>query len=322
MNKSVFFSVIVPIYNNEKYLPRCIDSILSQTFYDFELILVDDGSTDNSGLICDEYAEKDKRIHVYHKSNGGVSSARNLGLDNAVGKYVVFIDSDDYLDSNYLESFVYCESVDIIIVGYVIEDENGEIVAEKRYNYDTFTNNQFADAFVSGLFNYVWGKAFRKSVITRSFAHFDERLNVSEDTVFVVDVLSKVQKICVLESQGYHYIKYSHETLTNRFSMIELIDSIEASNEVIFEHTIPIFNTESSRNVTMRIGKFYSQIICELINREEVKKTFMRNLFSKKWFRKTLQYADEIYCDESAKFRALLKTKSYLLVYTYLKHFR
>ena len=88
-------SVIVPVYNVEKYLPRCIDSILNQTFTDFELILVDDGSTDNSGQICDTYAEKDSRVKVVHKKNGGVSKARNVGLDNVLGKYITFCDSDN-----------------------------------------------------------------------------------------------------------------------------------------------------------------------------------------------------------------------------------
>ena len=90
-------SVIVPVYNTEKYLHRCIDSILDQTFTDFELLLIDDGSTDSSGTICDEYAAKDSRVRVFHKENGGVSSARNMGLDNAYGEWITFVDSDDYL---------------------------------------------------------------------------------------------------------------------------------------------------------------------------------------------------------------------------------
>ena len=90
-------SVIVPVYNSEKYLHRCIDGILAQNYTDFDLLLIDDGSTDNSGNICDEYEIRDGRIRVFHQENGGVSSARNLGLDNARGKYVMFVDSDDYM---------------------------------------------------------------------------------------------------------------------------------------------------------------------------------------------------------------------------------
>ena len=95
-------SVIVPVYNTEQYLHRCIDSILTQTYTDFELLLIDDGSKDKSGDICDEYALKDSRIRVFHKENGGVSSARNLGLDNAAGEWITFVDSDDWIIESYL----------------------------------------------------------------------------------------------------------------------------------------------------------------------------------------------------------------------------
>ena len=91
-------SVIIPVYNAEKYLYRCIDSVLVQTFTNWELLLIDDGSKDSSGVICDEYAAKDARVRVFHKENGGVSSARNLGLDNARGEWVAFVDSDDYIE--------------------------------------------------------------------------------------------------------------------------------------------------------------------------------------------------------------------------------
>lgn len=96
-------SIIVPIYKVERYLKRCVDSILNQTFTDFELILVDDGSPDNCGRICDEYAEKDNRIYVIHKENGGLSDARNAGLDYATGQYIIFVDSDDFVEPDLLE---------------------------------------------------------------------------------------------------------------------------------------------------------------------------------------------------------------------------
>ena len=95
-------SIVVPVYNVEKYLERCIDSILAQTFTDFELLLINDGSKDSSGLICDKYAEKDSRIRVFHKENEGVSRARNLGISNARGRWLCFIDSDDWVDKEYL----------------------------------------------------------------------------------------------------------------------------------------------------------------------------------------------------------------------------
>ena len=130
-------SVIVPVYNVEQYLPRCIDSILNQTFTDFELLLIDDGSTDGSGAICDEYARKDSRIRVFHKENGGVSSARNLGLYNAKGKYIAFIDADDWVESRSLPAFVKalekCES-DVVLTHYrTVNITTGEEKAWRCY---------------------------------------------------------------------------------------------------------------------------------------------------------------------------------------------
>ena len=104
MNENPKITVIVPVYNTEKYLRRCVDSILAQTFTDFELLLIDDGSTDGSGAICDEYAKKDSRVRVFHKEIGGVSSARNLGLDKAYGEWISFVDSDDWIDVLFLSS--------------------------------------------------------------------------------------------------------------------------------------------------------------------------------------------------------------------------
>lgn len=117
-------SVIVPVYNVEKYLHRCIDSILAQTFTDFELLLIDDGSTDGSGAICDEYATKDNRVRVFHKENGGVSSARNLGLDNMRGGYLTFVDSDDWVDSTYLGELIEYSDADLVVSDFIVEGES------------------------------------------------------------------------------------------------------------------------------------------------------------------------------------------------------
>ncbi|MGN0202626.1 MAG: glycosyltransferase family 2 protein, partial [Candidatus Cryptobacteroides sp.] len=114
-------SVIVPVYNAESTIRRCVDSILAQTFTDFECLLIDDGSKDRSGEICDEYAAKDSRVRVFHKENGGVSSARNVGLDNAKGEWVTFVDSDDWIDSYYLSSFEIEEEIDFSCTHMMVE---------------------------------------------------------------------------------------------------------------------------------------------------------------------------------------------------------
>ena len=132
-------SVIVPVYNTEKYLHRCVDSILAQTFTDFELLLIDDGSTDSSGAICDEYAQKDSRVRVFHKENGGASSARNLGLDNATGEWITFCDSDDFVYSYWLSNFDVDKNgrtYDIICQGIECSKKFVETHNSNKYLFD------------------------------------------------------------------------------------------------------------------------------------------------------------------------------------------
>ena len=131
------FSVIVPVYNIEKYLPSCIDSVLSQSFYDYELILIDDGSTDSSGLICDSYAHKDKRIKVIHKTNGGLSDARNKGLENVSGEYIIFLDGDDQLSDGALEAINdnIEDNIDIYFFNHNLLSENN--IRPSKINYKT-----------------------------------------------------------------------------------------------------------------------------------------------------------------------------------------
>ena len=146
-------SVIVPVYNTEQYLHRCIDSILAQTYTDFELLLIDDGSKDNSGKICNEYAAKDSRVRVFHKENGGVSSARNIGLDNAKGGWISFVDSDDWISTEYLENLFNAvdNTVDLVVAyahlvdyqepdkfefpDYLIDINNIDILFEKNDDF-------------------------------------------------------------------------------------------------------------------------------------------------------------------------------------------
>lgn len=123
-------SIIIPVYNTEASLPVCIDSILSQSFTDFELLLVDDGSKDGSRAVCDRYAEKDSRVRVFHQENGGCGSARNVGLDHASGEWVYFVDSDDEVLPGGLQTLLDCirEDVDIVMAGFERSDENGAII--------------------------------------------------------------------------------------------------------------------------------------------------------------------------------------------------
>ena len=198
------FSIIVPVYNVEKYLNRCVESILSQSFKDFEVLLIDDGSTDKSGAICDEYAKKDNRVKVFHKENGGVSSARNVGLDEADGEWILFVDSDDNIDRYYLSKFH--QDSDMEVQGAVTINSIGNIKeGELKYN-DAVVENQCAeDAILRGLNTAPWAKCFCKSIIDTNDIRFDEDLSYGEDSIFIYKYLFFCSTIRYNSHIGYKY---------------------------------------------------------------------------------------------------------------------
>lgn len=206
-------SIIVPVYNVEKYLPRCIDSILNQTFSDFELILVDDGSPDNCGAICDEYVAKDSRVVVIHKENGGVSSARNAGLSVAIGSHILFIDSDDYVENTYVASLIDNQS-DLTCCGFVAEDELGQKLYAHKHSYiyyPTGASIDYAKLYERNVLYSPYCKLLKNSVIQKNNLRFPEGITWGEDGMFIADYLQFVQSLTVLEYTGYHYVKYKSE---------------------------------------------------------------------------------------------------------------
>lgn len=230
-------SVIVPIYNTEKYLSQCIESVLGQSFADFELLLVNDGSSDGSGAICDAYAEKDSRIKVFHKENGGVSSARNLGLDHAQGEWVAFVDSDDLLADNALEILLNeaKDDVDMVYGGIRKFDESSDdietIAVKERENISV---EEALDAFVvpkkrnGDWHKYLTNRIYRMAVIKRFGLRFKEEIHYKEDGLFVVQYLCRCENkvVCVPDivslyrqvnngAMGSLATKYNEKLLTN-----------------------------------------------------------------------------------------------------------
>lgn len=232
-NQVPLVSIIVPVYNAEKYLNRCIDSILSQTMTDFELLLIDDGSKDNSRRICDEYAEKDARVRVFHKPNGGVSSARNLGLDNAKGKWITFVDADDRCSCNYLEHLLskVDDDTDLIISYAVICDSTGEkaeVYPEYRVNATNF-ERLFVDSDMHWHTS-PWAKLYRASIIYENSLRFNEMMHIGEDADFLFSFMLITDKIYVSSDTDYYYTCDVSGSLTKR---INTIDSEIASYRTI-----------------------------------------------------------------------------------------
>lgn len=201
-------SIIVPVYNAEKTLQQCVDSILSQEYKDFELLLVDDGSKDESLAICEEYAENDNRIKVIHKPNGGVSSARNLGLDNAKGERVCFIDSDDYISAVFLHGVEHCK-YDLLITGFRDEVE-GQVCENVKVLSATYQDAEDVRKFIrtqvssNMVLRGPVGKFYSRELIGSQ--RFNTDMKLGEDTCFVFDYLAKCETIEV-DASSYYVIR-------------------------------------------------------------------------------------------------------------------
>lgn len=217
MNK-VAISVIIPVYNAGDYLDRCLKSILSQDFSSYEVILVDDGSTDSSSDICDRYSLLDKRFVCKHKQNGGVSSARNCGLSMAEGEYVMFVDSDDALAKNALSTFydTACNSSpDFIMGAYDVYTDN---VYDRTCGPQTsslFNKEKMSVFFektvgeTGELFRSPWAKLYRRSVILDNSLGFNEALSYAEDKLFVYGFLNHAESAASVDVPVYEYYRHS-----------------------------------------------------------------------------------------------------------------
>lgn len=218
MNKDLI-SVIVPIYNVEQYLERCIDSILQQTYENIEIILVNDGSLDNCGEICDRYKEIDDRIKVVHKKNGGLSDARNAGLDVAIGTYVIFIDSDDYVEKDLIEEsydYMVNNNLDLVSFNYRKVDEEGKVIEESVLDID----ESIYDIDEIGIDNYIikniytykhgieaWHKIYKMSIIKERNLKFTyNNLIFAEDLLFNLSYLVHVKRLGTMSKVYYNYL--------------------------------------------------------------------------------------------------------------------
>lgn len=228
-------SVIVPVYKAEAYLHRCVDSLLKQTFQDYEILLIDDGSPDNSGAICEEYAKKDHRVRVFHKENGGVSSARQCGMDYAQGEYTIHADPDDWVEPTMLEE-LYAkakeEDADMVLCDFYEEYENKQIYKQQRpSNLDN--QSVFRDLFQK-LYGSCWNKLVRRVCFEKYALFFPKEMNLWEDLYVVLNLTMHPIKIAYLPKAFYHYDLFTnvnsivrHQTLKDLESMKFFISSIE-----------------------------------------------------------------------------------------------
>ena len=237
MKTTPTISIIVPVYKAESYLHRCIDSILAQTFTDWELLLIDDGSPDRSGEICDEYAEKDKRIRVFHKENGGVSSARNWGLDNVRGEYVTFVDADDKLDADALNvcmTEIETNDLDILQFSFTrnehllgsLGDDSTEVCSLSDY----LENRKL---LVS-----VWSSIISSSIIKRHKTRFENQMNLAEDQLFLFTCMEYATRLMRIPNRLYYYDD-NPQSATNNEKISDIVYS--SSRCIEFKEQHPLF---------------------------------------------------------------------------------
>lgn len=213
---SPLVSIIVPIYNASSYLSRCIESILVQSCPNIELILVDDGSTDGSGTIADSFAEKDKRVSVLHKPNGGVSQARNMGLSRAKGEWVSFVDSDDAINADYVKELLHTATpeTDFCLCNFTMTDRNGG-----GFTYETFCPGKDREESISNLYRKGWifsiGILFRKSLLTDNRLRFPEHINYTEDVWFITRAIYYARRITKTEKSLYFYNADNQASITH-----------------------------------------------------------------------------------------------------------
>ena len=273
-------SIIVPVYNGEKYLAKCLESILLQTYPNFELILINDGSTDSSGDICQLYVQKDKRIHFINKVNAGVSEARNDGLKKATGEYIMFVDSDDWLDKRCLE-FLLANLLeykcDLSIVGY------REIEIDGKLDSDTsligFERLMTAEETMEHLFQaidffslcYPWGKLYKKSIIDENHLCFDKRIAIGEDRLFIFEYLLHCKWVFCSSTAFYSYLQNPNGAMQasigqkylSNFTALKIMrcncPTLGILKKLDFDFVVMIFRTLAKSTDENIKGQLYSQ---------------------------------------------------------------
>lgn len=259
-------SIVVPVYKAESFLHVCVNSILVQTYTDFELILVDDGSPDDSGVLCDEFASSDDRIRVLHKKNGGVSSARNLGMSVASGEWLCFIDSDDFVDQTYLEDFLKLPKSDLLIQGYVTEKNNTRIgLHQLQSQYESLTDI-ILDAEHKQVLNSPCVKLFSRKVVEDFCIRFDVNTSYGEDHLFTLAYLIHTTSIAVSTKMGYHQRILSSESLSQRIVppkfLLYYVVKLKETTSCLFDFTkekklLAVYNNIVYNHLRLYIKNFF-----------------------------------------------------------------
>ena len=222
-------SIIVPVYNTGKYLQECLDSLIAQSYSDIEIIVVDDGSTDDSYLICKKYTQKDSRIRIFHKDNSGVSDARNFGIEHARGEYISFCDSDDRIAPKLYElllNTMEVNNVDRVVSGYAYLYDDGHVrqckarVPDGKYNAHDILRKMIDDGTLSGfLFSGVYNSLFKKKIIDDNNIRFDSMIRYNEDSLFSFKYMLHSNALYSLQSHVTYFYRQHNSSVTKKRSV-------------------------------------------------------------------------------------------------------
>lgn len=225
-------SVLIPVHNTEKYLNRCLDSVMRQTLSEFEVIIIDDGSTDKSLEICNRYATNDTRFRVYHTFNQGISATREYALSLSNGTYIQFVDSDDWIEPDMLEvmySEAECKNIDIVGCNFIEHWPNRDIFYNTYYeDYDTFMR-----AIISSHWGVLWNKLFRRCLFIKGNIHFPKDINGGEDYVVCVQLMLQTSSVSCINKVLYHYNRMNVNSTINTMNKAKVKEQISATDIVI-----------------------------------------------------------------------------------------
>lgn len=298
-------SIVVPVYNAENYLSPCIESILNQTYKNIEVILVNDGSRDRSGLICEKFAIKDNRVKVIHQKNSGPSTARNVGIKNARGKYIQFVDADDCIEHNMTERLVreMKDNSQLVICGYkIIYKNNNKTIHINKIpdQYGTYGKDDFLKIFgrlyEERLINSPCNKLYVNEIIKNFNLNFPEGIKMGEDLLFNLEYFKLCKKVSVISEPLYYYIKLNNSSLTNSYE-----ENYFSTQKFLYEKVKEFLKDSSSYNAVNKflVNRVYSYNIIDcftkIINNNAnlstvEKKGMIKNIISDKSVRENIVY--------------------------------
>lgn len=328
MNQEKLVSVIVPVYNADMYLEKCIKSILDQSYRNIEIILVNDGSTDSSEHICLEFSKADHRAIYIKQNNRGPSAARNNGLNIAKGEFIQFIDADDYLTPNSVEVMVQAmENSDFVVAGYynlfnnAVEEKviiSSKLIGE--YHKDDFLP-RWGELVAEEMFHYTWNKLY-KSEFIKDYIKFDENIKISEDMIFNIDYIRSIKKIKIINVPIYYHILYNQDSITKRYHS-GLFEMRRKTHKYVQDYlmTNDVYNNFNYEIVNKLYAKRIISLIIQLVSKNtymsiKSKRSLLDNIISDNSVQKILKSLTNGHLERLTAY-LILKKRSRSIYYLY-----